>query len=252
MKKKGVLSVLCLLLLCIGGCGRPEYSDRYSVGSLYSDRQLVLKLRNKSSAQPGVFQLEEPLENETLQKALPDQAECVQLQNGWFLSMANDNGTTNQYYLNRDPSPGEEQDGWYGYRISGLYGQIHAKDGVDVSILLFPLHYLKEQGVSLYLDTDYEVDCTWDEVTAFYENAGWYDLSVEDGSIQIKGLRHEPDERCQRNGFAMGEDIYPLTLRYREESGKAVLRVEYEGDITQHAHYGIGQPSPTAEAWTNA
>lgn len=248
MMKRSVLFLLCILLLFCGGCGRPEYSDSYSVSAFYSDQKLVLKLRNRSFAESEGLWLETPLDHETLLNALSQDVMCEQMENGWFLSMENKNGTTNQYFLYGGQAAEAEEETWYGYHVSRLYQQIETKDRVAVSILLFPTHFLRDRDAVLILGSDYEIHASWEDVAAFYQDSGWYDMDVQENSILFNGLRQEMSDKCARRSFVMAEDIYPLSLRYREEAGEGYVRFEYDGDITKHEKYGLHQPLPTAKA----
>jgi len=243
MKKRSVLSILCLLLLFSGGCGSLSHYKQVSVEAVFTKEQLVLNLPNRSTAQPGYFQLENLLDHETLQSALPEGAQSSQLENGWLISTENDNGTKNQFYLYTLPNP--EALDWNGYGITQTAVVLETPDLFDLGVLLFPVQYLVNMETHLFPDMDYEIDAALDELTEFYQDSGWYDFEANESSLVFSGYRQQPNMRSQEYYIAAIDD-FPLTIHYREEDDKRFIKIEYSGrELTREEKYPEGKPKPT-------
>lgn len=252
-KKILVALMLCVLLLFIGGCGQSKNYKQVVIDALFTKNQLVLNLPNESSGPRRSFQLGYSLDHETLLGALPDGAQCRQLKSGWLISTENDNGTKNQFYLYNIPNP--EVD-WYGYEITQMSVTLETLDLFDLTMLLFPVHYLVKLESHLFVDTDYEIEATLEELIAFYQDSGWYDFEIKESSLVLNGYRYQPEWGSEGDGSVslpvyqyshlVMDDAFPMIIHYREEDSKRFIQIEYGGrELTQEEKYPEGRPTPT-------
>ena len=214
MKKRSILSFLCVLLLFSCGCGSLRHYKEVTVNTMFIKEQLVLDLPNQSTGEPGYFRLDSPLDDETLQAALPEGAQLKQQAVGWIIWTENGNGTQNLFYLYNIPNP--EVD-WYGYEITQMAVTLETSDFDSLIALLFPIQNLINMETNLFLDTDYEINTTLDELTAFYQDSGWYDFDTNDSSLGFTGYRQQPDWGDSGGYSPVKDDAFPRTIHYREE-----------------------------------